>query len=243
MRTLMLIASIVAIGSGIFCVANSSAAFLSLAFVIGLVLILLGACELLVGWRADFAADERGVSLAKDGIIIALVGLAVFSGQITDELSAQSVFALLLTVEGILSFRPDWLDLMNVERSKRFGIATSALLLFLGIYMFFNASTLKLPVGLLIGIAMILLGLRRFGQSFLIEYNRPSFITGNEEKLKEAEEEEKKGLAKAKEGIREQKNAQRKIKKIKEDIAAEENVLMSATITREERAAERELEE
>lgn len=243
MRTVMLIASIMTIGSGVFCVANSSAAFLSLAFVIGLVLIILGACEIIVGWRADFAADERGVGLAKDGVIMALVGLAVFTGQVSDEISAQAVFALLLTVEGILSFRPDWLDIMNMERSKRYGIAFSAMLLVLGIYMFFNTSTLKLPVGLLIGIALILLGLRRFGQSFMIEYNRPNFITGNEEKLREAEEEEKRGLAKAKEGIREQKSAQRKIKKIKEDIAAEGNVMMSATITREERAAERELEE
>ena len=243
MRTLMLIASMMTIGSGIFCVANSSAAFLSLAFVIGLVLLILGVCEVLVGWRADFAIDERGLSMTKDGVIVALLGLAIFTGQITDESSAQVAFALFLSVEGILSFRPDWLDLMNIERNKRYGIAFSALLLVLGIYMFFNTTTINLPVGLLIGIAMILLGLRRFGQSFMVEYNRPNFITGNEEKLKEAEEEEKRGLAKAKEGIREQKNAQRKIEKIKEDIAAEENVMMSATITREERVAERELEE
>ena len=38
MRTLMMIASIAMIGTGIFCVANGSAAFLAVAFVIGLVL-------------------------------------------------------------------------------------------------------------------------------------------------------------------------------------------------------------
>ena len=111
----MLIASMMTIGSGIFCVANSSAAFLSLAFVIGLVLLILGVCEVLVGWRADFAIDERGLSMTKDGVIVALLGLAIFTGQITDESSAQVAFALFLSVEGILSFRPDWLDLMNIE--------------------------------------------------------------------------------------------------------------------------------
>ena len=86
---------------------------------------------------------------------------------------------------------------------------------------------------------MIILGLRRFFQSFNIEYNRPGFITGNEEKLQEALEEEKRALAKAKEGIREQKNAQRRIRKIREDIAAEQDVLNSAAIRRQERALEK----
>jgi len=61
------------------------------------------------------------------------------------------------------------------------------------------------------------------------------FITGNEEKLREAQEEEKRALAKAKEGIREQKNAQRRIRKIREDMAAEQDVLNSAALRREER--------
>ena len=57
------------------------------------------------------------------------------------------------------------------------------------------------------------------------------------------DKDEKRALAKAKEGIREQKNAQRRIRKIKDDIAAEQDVLMSAAVTRQERAAEREMEE
>ena len=109
--------------------------------------------------------------------------------------------------------------------------------------MFFNVVMFNLPVTLLIGVALIILGIRRFAQSFRIEYSRPSFITGNEEKLEEALAEEKRALAKAKEGIREQKNAQRRIAKIKADMAAEQDIMMSAAITRQEREAERELEE
>ena len=56
MRTLMMIASIAMIGTGIFCVANGSAAFLAVAFVIGLVFVLLGAIEILISGRADFDA-------------------------------------------------------------------------------------------------------------------------------------------------------------------------------------------
>ena len=237
MRTMMLIASVAMMGAGIFCVANGSVAFLSLAFVIGIVFMLLGAFEILVGRRADFELSDADLGMTKDGVIMLLFGAAILSGQITDELSAQTVFALLLTVGS------NWLDLMTASREQRIGVGTNMLMIVIGVYMFFNNSTLNLPATLLIGICMIILGLRRAAQAFTIEYNKPGFITGNQEKLREAEEDEKKALAKAKEGIREQKSAQRRIAKIKEDIAAEENVLMSAAVTRAEREAERELEE
>ena len=129
------------------------------------------------------------------------------------------------------------------DADQRIGVTLCTLMLIAGIYMFFNNSTLKLSQTLLIGICMIILGLRRFWQSFSIEYSRPSFVTGNEEKLMEAQEDEKRALAKAKEGIREQKNAQRRIAKIKADMAAEQDIMISAAITRQEREAERELEE
>lgn len=239
----MLIASVAMMGAGIFCVANGSVAFLSVAFVIGIVFILLGASEILVGRMADFELSDADLGMTKDGVIMLLFGAAILTGQITDELSAQTVFALLLTIEGVLSFRSNWMDVMSYSREKRVGVGANILMIIIGVYMFFNNSTLNFPATMLIGICMIILGLRRAAQAFIIEYNKPGFITGNQEKLREAEEDEKKALAKAKEGIREQKSAQRRIARIKEDIAAEENVLMSAAVTRAEREAERELEE
>ena len=243
MRTLMMLASVAMIGSGIFCIANGTAAFLTVAFIIGLVFLVLGAIELLVSRRADFDANEMGVSITKDGVIMMLLGVAVITGQITDDLSAQTLFATLLMIEGVLSCREDSLDIMSTSRDQRVGIGLNILMMLLGIYMFFNTTVFHFPVTLIIGICLVVLGLRRFAQSFRIEYIRPGFVTGNEERLREAQEDEKRALAKAKEGIREQKNAQRRISKIKEDIAAEQDVLMSAAVTRQERAAEREMEE
>ena len=243
MRTLMMLASVAMIGSGIFCIANGTAAFLTVAFIIGLVFILRGAIEILIGRRADFDASEVGVSITKDGIIMLLLGIVIIMGQITDDLSAQTLFAVLLMIEGVVSFRDDSLDIMSTSRDQRIGIGLNLLMMLLGIYIFFNTMLFHIPATLLIGICMVVLGLRRFAQSFRIEYIRPGFVTGNEERLREAQEDEKRALAKAKEGIREQKNAQRRISKIKEDIAAEQDVLMSAAVTRQERAAEREMEE
>ena len=238
MRTLMLLASVAMTVAGVFCVANGSAAFVTVAFIIGLVFLSMGAIEVLIGLRADFDMSENAVSITKDGIIMLIFGLAVITGMITDDTTARMLFAMWLVIEGVLSARTGKVDLMPITGEERLAFSLTILMLVIGIYMFFNVVMFNLPVTLLIGVALIILGIRRFAQSFRIEYSRPSFITGNEEKLEEALAEEKRALAKAKEGIREQKNAQRRIQKIREDIEAENDVINNAAIRRREREME-----
>lgn len=239
MRTLMMVASVAMIGSGIFCIANGSAAFLSVAFIVGIVYLVMGATEVLVGIRADFEVSEKAVSLTKDGILMLIYGLVIISGQVTDDATANMLIAAWLAIEGVLAFSTDRIDLMHITTEERVNLAVSSLMLLFGLYMFFDTVLFDMSATFLIGIGLVILGLRRFLQSFAVEYSRPGFITGNEEKLREALEEEKRALAKAKEGIREQKNIQRRIQKIREDIEAEKDVMNSAAIRR----AERELEE
>ena len=241
MRTLMMIASVAMIGTGIFCVANGSAAFLTVAFLIGLVYLVMGAIEILAGIRADFDVSEKAVSLTKDGILMLIFGLVIISGQVTDDNTANMLIAAWLAIEGVLSFSVERMDLMHITTDERVNIGVTSLMLLFGVYMFFDNILFNMPATFLIGIALVILGLRRFFQSFQIEYSRPGFITGNEEKLREALEDEKRAIAKAKEGIREQKVAQRRIKKIEEDIAAEHNLMMDAQMRKKEREAEEKL--
>lgn len=231
----MLLASVAMTVSGVFCIANGSAAFLTVAFIIGLVYLLMGAIEVLIGIRADFDVSANAVSITKDGIIMLIFGAVIISGMITDDMTAQMLFALWLVIEGVLTLRIENVDVMHITEEERLSFALTSLMLMFGLYTFFNVILFNMPVTLLIGLALIMLGLRRFIQSFQIEYSRPSFVTGNEEKLEEALEEERRALAKAKEGIREQKNAQRRIQKIREDIEAENDVMNSATARRRER--------
>ena len=101
MRTLMMIASVAMIGAGVFCVANASAAFLSVAFIIGLIMILLGAFEMIIGRQADFDVSEIGVGFTKDGFLMLIFGIVIISGQVTDDNSAQMMFALWMLIEGV----------------------------------------------------------------------------------------------------------------------------------------------
>ena len=209
MRTIMLIASVAMIASGVFCIANGSAAFLTVALIIGAAFLL-------------------------------VLGFAIIVGQIVDDNTARVMFAALLVIESVISFSTDLLNATHMTAEHRVNVVLAIIKFSVGLYMFFNTVLFGLPATMMIGIAMVLLGLRRFMESFVIEYSRPSFVTGNEEKLREALDEEKRALAKAKEGIREQKNAQRRIQKIRDDIEAERDLMNSAAIRRAERELEKE---
>ena len=235
----MLIASVAMIASGVFCVANGSAAFLTVAFIIGLVYIVMGATEILVGIRADFDVSENAVSITKDGILMLIFGFVIISGQITDDTTARIMIASWLTIEGVLATSERRMDIMHIGGEERLNLAITFIMFIFGLYMFFNNVLFDLSATFLIGIGLVILGLRRFVQSFDIEYNRPAFITGNEEKLQEAMDEEKRALAKAKEGIREQKVAQRRIQKIRDDMEAERDLINSAALRKEERELEK----
>lgn len=243
MRTLMYIGSLAMVASGIFCFANGSAAFLSVAFVIGLVFIIMGVIEILIGRRADFDIFGGGVNLATDGVLLVLFGIVILSGQITDDITAQMVFALWMIIEGVIEAGKFVEEFRRSAQFDNASLVVDAATIILGIYTFFNTRLLNVHAILLIGAAAMLLGLRRFRISFTIEYNRVGFLAGNQEKLEEAEEDEKRAMAKAKEGIREQKAAKRRIEKIKEDIAEERSVLRDTTIRKQQAEEEKKQEE
>lgn len=230
MRTLMLISSAAMMGVGIFCLANGSAAFISVAFVIGLIFIIMGAIEAVIGTRADFEYLGHGVHFTNDGVILVILGIVIMAGQVTDDTAALLVFALWLLVESVLAIGRNTFEIKQHTREENSNNAITIAMLLLALFMFFNNRLFNINAIILIGIGMLLLGLNRFVISFDIQYNKPGFLTGNEERLKEALEEEKNALAKAKEGIREQKAAQARIEKIRKDMEAEKAVLDEALI-------------
>ena len=230
MRALMLLGSLAMIGSGIFCFANASAAFISVAFVIGIMFAFMGIIEVITGTRADFEVLGKGVNLTTDGIMMLIFGVVVLSGQIVDDGTAQMLFATWLMLEALPVASSHFENISDAEIQDNTDLVLGLAMLAIALYTFFNTRLININAIILVGVAVMMLGLRRFRLSFDIEYNRPGFLTSNQEKLEEAMEEEKRALAKAKEGIKEQKNAQRRIEKIKEEITQERNLLTETTL-------------
>ena len=243
MRALMLLGSLAMIGSGIFCFANASAAFISVAFVVGVIFAFMGIVEIITGTRADFNVLGKGVNLTTDGIMMLVFGVVVLSGQIVDDATAQLLFATWLMLEALPAAGSHFDDISDAENKDSSDLVLGVAMLAISLYTFFNTRLININAIILVGVAVLMLGLRRFRLSFDIEYNRPGFLTTNQERLEEAMEEEKQALAKAKEGIKEQKAAQRRIEKIKGDIAQERNLLTETTLSKLAADEEKQLEE
>ena len=234
MRTVMYLGSLAMVASGIFCLANGSAAFLSVAFIVGIIFTAMGLIELVIGRRSHANLMGKGGGLISDGIIMVVFGVVILAGQVADDITAQMLFALWILIDAVLSAAENLLDANEEGKTDNAGIVLCAAMLLLGVYTFFNTRLLNINAISLIGASLMLLGLRRFRLSFGIEYDKAGFLTGNHEKLEEAQAQEKKALAKAKEGIREQKLAQRKIEKIKSDIEQETAALNDAANRKKE---------
>ncbi|NLA69498.1 MAG: hypothetical protein GX852_00445 [Clostridiales bacterium] len=243
MRTLMIATSLLMVGTGTFCVANASVAFASTAFLIGLALCTTGIVELFISYKTSINEDRGNFDTTVSGMIMLLVGVAILTGRITEDITACAVFAIIIARDGFLDLLESNFNLKENTREENTRIVLSVVSMALGIYMLFNSMVFNIPTLALIGVAIALMGFKRFAVSFMIHHVHAGVLKAREERLASAIYDEKKAMALAKRGIRESKEAQRRIAKIKEDIANEHKVMTDATIRAERKKAEEELEE
>ena len=85
-----------------------------------------------------------------------------------------------------------------------------------GLYMFFNNDLLMLPVGVLVGICVLVHGLNIFMVAITILVAKSGFIMNKEEMLEQAAEEVEKAHEAAKEAIKVLREAKATVEVIKE---------------------------
>lgn len=228
MRTLMMLASALVVGVGTFCIANSSASFVSAAFVVGLAILIMGICELIVNRVTVMRSYESTSEVNAEGLMAVIFGIAILAGQVVDNVAVEVVFAFWVTSEGLKTISSSNFDFRSSSRSDNFKMAIGVISGLFGLYMFFDTILFNFSVMMMVGIALILIGINRFRIALAIEYSKPQFLTGNKEKLEEAKRAEKLAMQKAKEAIRETKAAQARIDKLSKEIAREQSMLSGA---------------
>lgn len=218
----MMFASIATVAAGTFCIANSTEPFAGAAFVIGVVLLFLGICELI----ADrvYAIRHNTEELDVEGFIYIVLGIVILTGMLAENSAVMATFALWSVIEGLRTMSGKRFNLRDNSKDENvtqlLGVITTAF----GIYMFFNIALFNFPVLMMVGIVVFLIGTNRFLFALNIQYNAPEFLTGTHERLAEAKAEEKKAMAKAKEGIRETNVARRKIERLSREAARAGNM-------------------
>lgn len=232
MRFFMMLASLFMLGTGTFCIANSSVAIGSLAFIIGLVFCIVGACELFVLRGAESVSANLEKEYITHSVVMIIIGIAFLSGQLVDDNAVKMIFALWMSYDGARMIAEARLIIKDNSREENTYLILALASLIVGVYMFFDSLLLNINTLALVGVCISILAIRKFRFSTEIEYKRPSFLTGNQEKLQEAEREEKRAMARAKAAIRESKELQRRIAIIKADINEERRVEAAAKIAK-----------
>ena len=238
MRTLMMLASALLLGAGTFCMANENVPFISVAFVVGVVVLFLGLCELIAIRVSVVRGYESASEINAEGLIALILGVVFLSGQVTEGVAVTSLFALWTATEGARSITQSSYDFRANSATDNIMLAIGVITALFGTYMFFNSILFRLPVILRVGISLFLIGMNRFKLALGIEYKAPEFLSGNEEKLAEAKRAEKAAMQKAKEAIRETKAAQARISKLNKEIAKEASLKNDAAAQRAARAEE-----
>ena len=221
MRLLAMISSAIMVILGTFCVANSTAAFTSVAFVVGSALLIMGVLELIVFRNVGYEENMITKTYVVQAVISTFLGVMFLSGQVSEDVVVTAIFAMVLMTSGLAADFSINIDIKtnSLSEKKTFVIGTAMVLL--GAYMFFNKNVLNLHVMLLIGIAAILIGIDRFRIGMSLDYNKPEFLSKNEEKLERAKREEKRNTRIAIEATRRSREQRNKIKKLEEEISKE----------------------
>lgn len=221
MRLLAMISSAIMVIVGTFCVANSTAAFTSVAFVVGSALLIMGILELVVFRNVGYEENMITKTYVVQAVISAFLGVMFLSGQVSEDVAVTPIFAMMLMTSGLAADFSINIDIKTNSLSEKRTFILGTAMTLLGAYMFFNKSVLNLHVMLLIGIAAILIGIDRFRIGMSLDYNKPEFLSKNEEKLERAKREEKRNTRIAIEATRRSREQRNKIKKLEEEISKE----------------------
>lgn len=221
MRILSMISSALMVIVGTFCVANSTAAFTSVTFVIGGALLIMGALELIVFRNVGYGDNMITKTYVVQAVISTFLGVMFLSGQVSEDVSVSAIFAMMLMTSGLAADFSINIDIRTNSLSEKRTFILGTAMTLLGAYMFFNKSVLDIHVMLLIGVAAILIGVDRFRISMSLDYNKPEFLSKNEEKLERAKREEKRNTRIAIEATRRSREQRNKIKQLEEEISKE----------------------
>lgn len=189
--------------------------FLSVAFVLGLLFMIAGisSCLSYKSYRDD-SVDKTWVVI--DGATTFVLGFLIIFNKLASDAAVPLVMGLWVAITGIRNLTKA-LEKFNVKDSYFYGhLAIGAVNGAVGLYMFFNNDLLMLPVGVLVGICVLVQGLNIFMVAVTIIISKSRFIMNKEELLEQAAEEVEKAHEAAKEAIKVLKEAKANVEVIKE---------------------------
>jgi len=217
-RILTIAVGILLAGLGIFSILNAGLAFISLAFPIGLGLMLTGIVECFAYKKAvDDEEDKHWILI--EGLTTFFLGVVVLSGQLAADIAVPAVFGMWSAISGI---RGLVVVLMkgkgdDTEANYYWDMATGILASLLGIVAFFNNMLFSWSVLMIVGWIIAVQAAVVIKISFSIAYKKPDLIKSKDEKIRSAEKEAAKAKKEMKRAILKAREAKTALKEVEEE--------------------------
>jgi len=218
MRIITIIAGALLAILGIFAVANGGLSFLSLAFPIGLGLLIVGIVECFAYKKAvDDEEDKHWILI--EGITTFLLGVVVISGVLAADIAVPAVFGMWSAISGfrglvVMFSMKDVVSPENKDVNYYWDLVTALLATALGLVAFFNTMLFNMSVLSIVGFIIAVQAAVVIKISFSIAYKKPELIKSKAQKLREAEE----AAAQAKEEMKEAINKAREAKAVLKEV-------------------------
>lgn len=179
MRILTIVSGILMVLTGVFCFMNPGQTFLSLAFIVGLIMVINGlihALAYLIGRGFHNKGDNNGWILT-DALITLLLGILILCNQIVADAVIPMVFAIWMFVSGIL--RIEAATHINKEKKMsnfRTTVITGVLTVLVGIFGFINPLVIWMTTAVLLGMFLVMQGINVIELGIHMPHEKKSYV-------------------------------------------------------------------
>lgn len=196
MRILTIVSGILMVLTGVFCFMNPGQTFLSLAFIVGLIMVINGLIHALayfIGRGLHNKGDNNGWILT-DALITLLLGILILCNQLVADTAIPMVFGIWMFVSGIL--RIEAATHINKEKKLsnfRGTVVTGVLTVLVGIFGFINPLVAWMTTAILVGLFLVMQGINIIELGIHMPHEKKSYIKiykRTREPIKITEEEE-----------------------------------------------------
>ena len=220
MRTINMLMGILFILSGLLMIVNEGITFISVAFILGIILMVAGLAEV-ISFKSYRGDVENTTWILVDGTTTFILGFMIIMNKLASDATVPLVLGLWVMITGIRNLVRT-LENREAKDMYYYGHAIiGALGVLMGLYTYFNTDLFFLTTGVQVGLCLLVQGANAFMVACTIIVVKPDFLKSKEELLKQAEEDAQKAAEAAKEAILKAKEAEQMVKVVMSTPEAE----------------------
>lgn len=220
MRSINMVMGILFILAGILMIFNEGMTFLSVAFILGILLMVAGLAEVksFKSYRGDI---ENTTWILVDGMTTFILGFMIIMNKLSSDATVPLVLGLWVMITGIRNLVRTWENRENKGIYYYAHAVVGAVGLILGLYSYFNADIFMFTTGVQVGLCLLVQGANAFMVASTIIVVKPDFLKSKQELLAEAEQAAEKAARAAKDAIIRAKEAEQMVKVVENTPEAE----------------------